>query len=149
MIEIYTKAPCRSSRKAVKILQASGVQFKRISVTTINEEEFLNLLKMTENVHDIIVESRVNTNIDDLTLKQLYKTFEQDKYIIRTPLIVYNRKVLHIGYELESLCRFVEREIGYIPDNLKEMMDSQTQTCQNAGKMKKKNFRKKGANRNE
>ena len=71
-------------------------------------------------------------------LKQLYKTFEQDKYIIRTPLIVYNRKVLHIGYALESLCRFVEREIGYIPDNLKEMMDSQTQIYQNAGKIEKK-----------
>ncbi len=147
MIEIYTKAHCRSSRKAVKILQASGVQFKRISVTTINEEEFLNLLKMTENVHDIIVESRINTDIDDLTLKQLYKKFEQDKYILRTPLIVYNRKVLHIGYGLEYLCRFVEREIGYIPDNLKEMMDSRTQTYRNTNKIKKKNFRKKGVNR--
>ena len=143
MIEIYTKAPCKNSRKAVKILQASGVQFERISVTAINEKEFLNLLKMTENVHDIIVESRVNTNIDDLTLKQLYRTFEQDKYIIRTPLIVYNRKLLHIGYDLESLCRFIERDIGYIPDNLKEMMDSQTQIYQNAGKIEKKNFRKK------
>lgn len=144
MIEIYTKANCRSSKKAVKILQVSGAQFERKSVSSITENEFLKILKMTENVHDIIVESRVNTNIDDLTLKQLYRTFEQDKYIIRTPLIIYNSKVLHIGYDLESLCRFVEREIGYTPDNLKEMMDSQTQMHRNIGK---KNVRKKGVNR--
>ena len=138
------KHPVEVQKKAVKILQVSGVQFKRISVTTINEEEFLNLLKMTENVHDIIVDSRVNTNIDDLTLKQLYKTFEKDKYIIRTPLIVYDSKVLHIGYDLESLCRFIERDMGYLPDNLKEMMDSQTQMYRNIGK---KNVRKKGVDR--
>lgn len=147
MIEIYTKAWCTSSRKAVKILQVSGAQFERKSVSSITENEFLNLLKMTENVHDIIVDSRVNTNIDDWTLKQLYRTFEQDRYIIRTPLIIYNSKVLHIGYDLESLCRFIERDIGYIPDNLKEMMNSQTQIYQNNGKIKKKNFRKKGVNR--
>lgn len=144
MIEIYTKAACRSSIKAVKILQVSGAQFERKNVSSITENEFLKILKMTENVHDIIVESRVNTNIDDWTLKQLYKTFEQDRYIIRTPLIIYNSKVLHIGYDLESLCRFVEREIGYTPDNLKEMMDSQTQMHRNIGK---KNVRKKGVNR--
>lgn len=144
MIEIYTKAACRSSIKAVKILQVSGAQFERKSVSSITENEFLKILKMTENVHDIIVESRVNTDIDDWTLKQLYKTFEQDRYIIRTPLIIYNSKVLHIGYDLESLCRFVEREIGYTPDNLKEMMDSQTQMHRNIGK---KNVRKKGVNR--
>lgn len=144
MIEIYTKAACRSSIKAVKILQVSGAQFERKSVSSITENEFLKILKMTENVHDIIVDSRVNTNIDDWTLKQLYRTFEQDRYIIRTPLIIYNSKVLHIGYDLESLCRFVEREIGYTPDNLKEMMDSQTQMHRNIGK---KNVRKKGANR--
>lgn len=147
MIEIYTKAHCRSSRKAVKILQVSGAQFERKDVSSITEKEFLKILKMTENVHDIIVSKRVNINIDNLTLRQLYRMFKEDNFIIKTPLIVYNRKVLHIGYDLESLCRFVEREIGYIPNNLKEMMDSQTQTYQNTGKIEKKNFRKKGANR--
>lgn len=147
MIEIYTKAHCRSSRKAVKILQVSGAQFERKNVSSITEKEFLKILKMTENVHDIIVSKRVNINIDNLTLRQLYRMFNEDNFIIKTPLIVYNRKVLHIGYELESLCRFIERDIGYLPDNLKEMMDSQTETYRKLGKTEKKNFRKKGVNR--
>lgn len=147
MIEIYTKAHCRSSRKAVKILQLSGAQFERKNVSSITENQFLKILKMTENVHDIIVSKRVNINIDDLTLKQLYRMFKEDNFIIKTPLIVYNRKVLHIGYELESLCRFIERDIGYLPDNLKEMVNQQTETYRKLGKTEKKNFRKKGVNR--
>lgn len=147
MIEIYTKAHCRSSRKAVKILQVSGAQFERKNVSGITEKEFLKILKMTENVHDIIVSKRVNINIDNLTLRQLYRMFKEDNFIIKTPLIVYNRKVLHIGYELESLCRFIERDIGYLPDNLKEMVNQQTETYRKLGKTEKKNFRKKGANR--
>ena len=102
MIEVYTKAHCRSSRKALKLLKISGVCYEHKNVSSIQEKEFFKILKMTDNVHDIIVIPRIKYNVDDLTLKQLYKVFEEDNFIIKTPLIIYNNKVLSIGYNLEK-----------------------------------------------
>ena len=138
MIEVYTKSHCRSSRKALKLLEISGVCYEHKNVSSIKEKEFLKILKMTENVQDIIVIPRVKYNVDDLTLKQLYKAFEEDNFIIKTPLIIYNNKVLSIGYNLEKICRFIEKELGYVPDELKEMIKQQIENFQIGGKSQKK-----------
>lgn len=120
MIEVYTKSHCRSSRKVLKLLKILGVCYERKNVSTIKEKEFFKILKMTENVKDIIVIPRIKYNVDDLTLKQLYRAFKEDNFIIKTPLIIYNNKVLSIGYNLEKICRLIEKEIGYYLMNYKK-----------------------------
>lgn len=142
MIEVYTKLHCKSSKKALKLLEISGVCYEQKSVSSITFRKFLKIIKMTENVQDIIVIPRIKYNVDDLTLKQLYKEFKEDNYILKTPLIIYNNKVLSIGYNLEKICRFIEKELGYIPYELQEMIKQQTENCQISGKSPKKKGKK-------
>ena len=142
MIEVYTKSHCRSSRKALKLLEISGVCYECKNVSSIKEKEFFKILKMTENVQDIIVIPRIKYNVDDLTLKQLYKAFREDNYILKTPLIIYNNKVLMIGYNLEKICRLIEKEIGYLPDELQEMIKQQIENFQIGGRTPKKKGKK-------
>ena len=105
MVTLYTSPSCTSCRKAKAWLQENGIPFKERNIFSepLNIDEIKNILRMTEDgTEDIISKrskaySKLNVDLDELPMKQLYKLISKNPGLLRRPIIV-DEKRLQVGY---------------------------------------------------
>lgn len=118
MVTLYTSPSCTSCRKAKAWLQENGIPFKERNIFSepLNIDEIKNILRMTEDgTEDIIskrskVYSKLNVDLDELPMKQLYKLISKNPGLLRRPIIV-DEKRLQVGYNEDEIRRFLPRQV--------------------------------------
>ena len=118
MVTLYTSPSCTSCRKAKAWLQENGIPFKERNIFSepLNIDEIKNILRMTEDgTEDIISKrskaySKLNVDLDELPMKQLYKLISKNPGLLRRPIIV-DEKRLQIGYNEDEIRRFLPRQV--------------------------------------
>ena len=118
MVTLYTSPSCTSCRKAKAWLQENGIPFKERNIFSepLNIDEIKNILRMTEDgTEDIISKrykaySKLNVDLDELPMKQLYKLISKNPGLLRRPIIV-DEKRLQVGYNEDEIRRFLPRQV--------------------------------------
>lgn len=118
MVTLYTSPSCTSCRKAKAWLQENGIPFKERNIFSepLNIDEIKNILRMTEDgTEDIISKrskaySKLNVDLDELPMKQLYKLISKNPGLLRRPIIV-DEKRLQVGYNEDEIRRFLPRKV--------------------------------------
>src|SRR5699024_8526447 len=118
MVTLYTSQSCTSCRKAKAWLQENGIPFKERNIFSepLNIDEIKNILRMTEDgTEDIISKrskaySKLNVDLDELPMKQLYKLISKNPGLLRRPIIV-DEKRLQVGYNEDEIRRFLPRQV--------------------------------------
>lgn len=118
MVTLYTSPSCTSCRKAKAWLQENGIPFKERNIFSepLNIDEIKNILRMTEDgTEDIISKrskaySKLNVDLDELPMKQLYKLVSKNPGLLRRPIIV-DEKRLQVGYNEDEIRRFLPRQV--------------------------------------
>ena len=118
MVTLYTSPSCTSCRKAKSWLQENGIPFKERNIFSepLNIDEIKNILRMTEDgTEDIISKrskaySKLNVDLDELPMKQLYKLISKNPGLLRRPIIV-DEKRLQVGYNEDEIRRFLPRQV--------------------------------------
>ena len=118
MVTLYTSPSCTSCRKAKAWLQENGIPFKERNIFSepLNIDEIKNILRMTEDgTEDIISKrskaySKLNVDLDELPMKQLYKLISKNPGLLRRPIIV-DEKRLQVGYNEDDIRRFLPRQV--------------------------------------
>ncbi len=118
MVTLYTSPSCTSCRKAKAWLQENGIPFKEWNIFSepLNIDEIKNILRMTEDgTEDIISKrskaySKLNVDLDELPMKQLYKLISKNPGLLRRPIIV-DEKRLQVGYNEDEIRRFLPRQV--------------------------------------
>ena len=118
MVTLYTSPSCTSCRKGKAWLQENGIPFKERNIFSepLNIDEIKNILRMTEDgTEDIISKrskaySKLNVDLDELPMKQLYKLISKNPGLLRRPIIV-DEKRLQVGYNEDEIRRFLPRQV--------------------------------------
>ena len=118
MVTLYTSPSCTSCRKAKAWLQENGIPFKERNIFSepLNIDEIKKILRMTEEgTEDIISKrskaySKLNVDLDELPMKQLYKLISKNPGLLRRPIIV-DEKRLQVGYNEDEIRRFLPRQV--------------------------------------
>ena len=118
MVTLYTSPSCTSCRKAKAWLQENGIPFKERNIFSepLNIDEIKNILRMIEDgTEDIISKrskaySKLNVDLDELPMKQLYKLISKNPGLLRRPIIV-DEKRLQVGYNEDEIRRFLPRQV--------------------------------------
>ena len=118
MVTLYTSPSCTSCRKAKAWLQENGIPFKERNIFSepLNIDEIKNILRMTEDgTEDIISKrskaySKLNVDLDELPMKQLYKLISKNPGLLRRPINV-DEKRLQVGYNEDEIRRFLPRQV--------------------------------------
>ena len=118
MVTLYTSPSCTSCRKAKAWLQENGIPFKERNIFSepLNIGEIKNILRMTEDgTEDIISKrskaySKLNVDLNELPMKQLYKMISKNPGLLRRPIIV-DEKRLQVGYTEDEIRRFLPRQV--------------------------------------
>lgn len=118
MVTLYTSPSCTSCRKAKAWLQENGISFKERNIFSepLNIGEIKNILRMTEDgTEDIISKrskaySKLNVDLNELPMKQLYKMISKNPGLLRRPIIV-DEKRLQVGYNEDEIRRFLPRQV--------------------------------------
>ena len=118
MVTLYTSPSCTSCRKAKAWLQENGIPFKERNIFSepLNIDEIKNIVRMTEDgTEDIISKrskaySKLNVDLDELPMKQLYKLISKNPGLLRRPIIV-DEKRLQVGYNEDEIRRFLPRQV--------------------------------------
>ena len=118
MVTLYTSPSYTSCRKAKAWLQENGIPFKERNIFSepLNIDEIKNILRMTEDgTEDIISKrskaySKLNVDLDELPMKQLYKLISKNPGLLRRPIIV-DEKRLQVGYNEDEIRRFLPRQV--------------------------------------
>jgi regulatory protein spx len=118
MIKIYTVPSCSSCKKAKDWLRRHRLDFQEINLLTarITKEDFLEILALTERgTVDIISRrsrayQRLKIDFDTITMNELVQLFEENRTLLRRPLIVDDRR-LQVGYNDDEIRKFLPREI--------------------------------------
>ncbi|MBB1062380.1 transcriptional regulator SpxA [Limosilactobacillus fastidiosus] len=118
MVTLYTSPSCTSCRKAKTWLQENGISFKERNIFSepLNVSEIKNILRMTEDgTEDIISKrskaySKLNVDLNELPMEQLYKMISQNPGLLRRPIIV-DEKRLQVGYNEDEIRCFLPRQV--------------------------------------
>ena len=111
MVTLYTSPSCTSCRKA-----KAWFKERNIFSEPLNIDEIKNILRMTEDgTEDIISKrskaySKLNVDLDELPMKQLYKLISKNPGLLRRPIIV-DEKRLQVGYNEDEIRRFLPRQV--------------------------------------
>lgn len=118
MLNLYTSPSCTSCRKAKAWLKEYDISFKErnIFANSLNKEEIMQVLRMTENGTEEIISTRSRTfqnlkiNLDDLSIDQLIDLVEKNPSLLRRPIIMDDRR-LQVGYNEDEIRRFLPRKV--------------------------------------
>lgn len=137
MIVIYTVPSCSSCKKAEEWLRAHELEYREVNLLTdeIKREELLRILSLTEEGTEEIISkrssaySRLDINFDTLTVDRLIDIIEENRTLLRRPLIV-DEKRLQVGYNEDNIRKFLPRsfrkvkldqDIGEIMESIEEL----------------------------
>lgn len=118
MLNLYTSPSCTSCRKAKAWLKEYDISFKErnIFANSLNKEEIMQVLRMTENGTEEIISTRSRTfqnlkiNLDDLSIDQLIDLVEKNPSLLRRPIIMDDRR-LQVGYNEDEIRKFLPRKV--------------------------------------
>lgn len=121
MITLYVSPSCTSCRKARAWLEEQNLEFveKNIYHEPLTQDEIKKILSLTEEGTEEIISYRsqayqeLGMDIEDLTMKELLKLFQETPSLIRRPIIMDDRR-LQIGYNEEEIRCFLPREVRRI-----------------------------------
>lgn len=118
MITLYVSPSCTSCRKAKAWLEENDLEFteKNIFHEPLNRNEIKAILSLTEEGTSELISYRsqayqaLNVDIEDLSMNELLKLFEEQPSLIRRPIIMDDRR-LQIGYNEEEIRCFLPRKV--------------------------------------
>ncbi|BDZ31191.1 transcriptional regulator SpxA [Lactiplantibacillus sp. WILCCON 0030] len=118
MVTLYTSPSCTSCRKAKVWLQTHEIDFteRNLFAEPLSIAEIKGILQMTEDGTEEIISTRskafqrLQLDIDDLSLNQLYELISQDPSLLRRPILL-DEKRLQVGYNEDEIRRFLPRKI--------------------------------------
>ncbi|GAB2022206.1 Spx/MgsR family RNA polymerase-binding regulatory protein [Pseudolactococcus yaeyamensis] len=121
MIKIYTVAHSSSCEKAKAWLQERHLTYEEINLTKdqLTDDEVLHLLSLTEEGTEEIISKRskayqkLNVDLDDLSMSRLIEVIEENRTLLRRPLIVDDRR-LQVGYNEDDIRKFLPRSVRKI-----------------------------------
>ncbi|MBB5888234.1 transcriptional regulator Spx [Lactovum miscens] len=116
MIIVYSMPSCSSCKKAEEWLRAHELKFKEVNLLTdgITKEDILKILSLTdEGAEDIISKrskaySQLEVNFNNVSMNDLINIIEDNRTILRRPLILDNYK-LQIGFNEDEIRKFIPR----------------------------------------
>ncbi|TQS75808.1 transcriptional regulator Spx [Ornithinibacillus gellani] len=118
MVTLYTSPSCTSCRKAKAWLEEHDIAYKERNIFSepLSLEEIKEILRMTEDGTDEIISTRskvfqkLNVNIEQLPLQQLFNLIQQNPGLLRRPIIL-DEKRLQVGYNEDEIRRFLPRTV--------------------------------------
>ncbi|HIS29152.1 MAG TPA: transcriptional regulator Spx [Candidatus Avamphibacillus intestinigallinarum] len=118
MVTLYTSPSCTSCRKARAWLEEHDIEFteRNIFSEPLSLDEIKEILRMTEDGTDEIISTRskvfqkLNVNIEQLPLKNLYHLIQENPGLLRRPIIL-DEKRLQVGYNEDEIRRFLPRTV--------------------------------------
>ncbi len=114
-ITVITKTNCESSTKAKKWFEKNNIPYleRNMMKDPLTIGELKGILRLTlEGTDDILAtKSQVykETKIDELTLKDLLQLIYRHRELLRSPIIMDNKKML-VGYSQDEIRQFIPRE---------------------------------------
>ncbi|MDR0297440.1 MAG: Spx/MgsR family RNA polymerase-binding regulatory protein [Streptococcaceae bacterium] len=117
MVLIYTVPSCSSCKKAEEWFQMHEIPYKKINLLTddISPKDFLKILSLTEEGTEEIISKRskayqrLNINFDTVTVDALIALIEDNRTLLRRPLIVDDTR-LQVGYNDDDIRKFLPRD---------------------------------------
>lgn len=118
MVTLFTSPSCTSCRKARAWLQEHDIPYQERNIFSkpLTEDEIKEILQMTENGTEEIISKRskaykkLNVDLNELPLKQLFALIEKNPGILRRPIIL-DEKRLQVGYNEDEIRRFLPRKV--------------------------------------
>ncbi|MFC6294092.1 transcriptional regulator SpxA [Lactiplantibacillus daoliensis] len=118
MVTLYTSPSCTSCRKAKAWLQTHEIDFteRNLFAEPLSIDEIKGILQMTEDGTEEIISTRskafqrLQLDIEDLSLNQLYDLISRDPSLLRRPILL-DEKRLQVGYNEDEIRRFLPRKI--------------------------------------
>ena len=118
MVTLFTSPSCTSCRKARAWLQEHDIPYQERNILSkpLTEDEIKEILQMTENGTEEIISKRskaykkLNVDLNELPLKQLFALIEKNPGILRRPIIL-DEKRLQVGYNEDEIRRFLPRKV--------------------------------------
>ena len=118
MVTLYTSPSCTSCRKAKAWLEEHNIPFtdRNIFSEPLSLDEIKEILRMTEDGTDEIISTRskvfqkLNVNIDQLPMKDLFNLIQDNPGLLRRPIIL-DEKRLQVGYNEDEIRRFLPRTV--------------------------------------
>ena len=118
MVTLYTSPSCTSCRKAKVWLQTHEIDFteRNLFAEPLSIDEIKGILQMTEDGTEEIISTRLKAfqrlqlDIEDLSLNQLYDLISRDPSLLRRPILL-DEKRLQVGYNEDEIRRFLPRKI--------------------------------------
>lgn len=116
-ITIMTKNTCLSSKKAKKWFEKNKIPYFERNMTKdpLTIDELQSILQMTLEGTDEILKTRskvykeLDRNIGDLPLKDLLEFIHAHKELIRSPIILDEKRIM-VGYNQNEIRQFIPRE---------------------------------------
>src|SRR5699024_12766456 len=116
MVTLYTSPSCTSCRKAKAWLEEHDIGYRERNIFSepLSLDEIKEILRMTEDGTDEIISTRskvfqkLDVNIDQLQLKDLFELIQKNPSILRRPIIL-DDKSLQICYNEYEIRRFHTR----------------------------------------
>lgn len=117
MIIIYLSPSCTSCRKAHAWLEEYNIPFieRNIIKEPPTKKELQNILSLTAKGTEEIVSTRskafrrLNVDIDDMSLQELYELIYNHPEILRKPIIIDRRRI-QVGYNESEIRQFVPKK---------------------------------------
>ena len=118
MVTLFTSPSCTSCRKARAWLQEHDIPYQERNIFSkpLTDDEIKEILQMTENGTEEIISKRskaykkLNVDLNELPLKQLFALIEKNPGILRRPIIL-DEKRLQVGYNEDEIRRFLPRKV--------------------------------------
>lgn len=116
MVIIYLSPSCTSCRKAHSWLEEYEVPFivRNIMSEPPTSTELRKILSLTSEGTDEIISMRsrafreLNIDVDDMSLKEMYKLIQHHPEILRKPIIIDERRI-QVGYNEGQIRQFVPK----------------------------------------
>jgi len=118
MVIIYLSPSCTSCRKAHAWLEEYNIPFVERDI--INEpptkDELEKILSLTAKGTEEIISTRskafrrLNVNIEEMSLQELYELIQEHPEILRKPIIVDKRRI-QVGYNESEIRQFVPKKV--------------------------------------
>lgn len=118
MVIIYLSPSCTSCRKAHAWLEEYNIPFieRNIMKDPPTQTELEKIMSLTAKGTEEIISTRsnafkkLNINIDDMALHELYELIQEHPEILRKPIIIDSRRI-QVGYNESSIRQFVPRRV--------------------------------------
>ena len=118
MLIIYLSPSCTSCRKAHAWLEKYNIPFieRNIIKDPPTKTELKKILSLTSKGTEEIVSTRskafarLNVNIEEMSLDELYELIHQHPEILRKPIIIDQRRI-QVGYNESEIRQFVPRRV--------------------------------------